>query len=138
MIDFTDRDWDRTKAEELVSACNAIGLQSRLWWDRGPYCAQVALVHERPGDLSESTPSLLFCLEDSDSYFIMGHGDNADQRIGLRWRGMIHMPDDDGDYHDVSLEILERGWLGDDQHSTAEKIAKLVELFDVRGIAAGV
>lgn len=136
-IDFRNPDWDRDAAEALVNACNGIGLQARLHWDRSPWCCQVALVKTAADWFDERTPSIYFMLEDGDSYFIMGHGDNSDKRLGVRWRGAISLGEGvDDDIHDLSLEVLQRDWLGDTVEDTARRIALICSIIDVSALQA--
>jgi hypothetical protein len=132
-----ENDITRVKAEALVNACNGLGLTARLHWDRSPWCCQVALTQVHHADFDEYTPSIFFMLEDSDSYFIMGHGANAGTRIGVRWHGAMQIGGDlpeQNDLDDIHFEILERTWLGDDEHTTAHKIAMLVSMIDISAL----
>lgn len=108
---------DRIKAEDVVDALNDKDANARLFWDRGPYCVQLFL---NPDETTEYSPSLLFCVEDSDEYKI------ADGR-GWEWSGSL-FPDEDGELGDVSFHILERTWLGDGADKVADDMIRLRDL----------
>ena len=118
-----------TKARRLVNACNGLGLQARLHWDRSPWCCQVALRQTEHFD--EYSPSIFWMLEDTDSYRIAGgHG----TQLGWLWRGQLQIDrdtDSERDYDDLNFEIPERNHLMDDEHTVARKVALLLSLLDV-------
>jgi hypothetical protein len=124
-------DITRVKAERLVSACNGMGLNAVLHWDRSPWCCRVSL--EGTDEITDETASIYFMLEDDDAYKI------CDGR-GWRWHSQIALKHDgsetESDLQDFNLQVLERTWLGDDEHDTARKIAVLVALIDVREIVS--
>lgn len=125
-----DNDVTRIKAEKLVNACNGLGLQARLHWDRSPWCCHVALERTYRDEFDENTPGLFFMLEDSDDYRI---GD----RLGWVWHGALQIDretDDERGVNDLGFTIPERNHLGDDEHTVAEKIALFMDMLDVTSL----
>ena len=130
-------DVTRLKAERLVNACNGLGLQARLHWDRSPWCCQVALVDTTAADFDENTPRIFWMLEDGGSYYIR---DTWGRQVGWMWHAQMQLDrniEEQDDIYDLGFEIPERTEQGDDEHEVARKIAMLVSMLDVSGIVVG-
>lgn len=124
------------KAQALVNACNGIGLSARLHQDRSPWMCHVALVDvPRMTDVfDENTPGLFFYVEDHRDFHILSPLGTNTVPVGWKWHASIlvdrEIPEQD-DINDITIQVIERTWLGDDEHTVAQKIVLLHEMIDI-------
>jgi hypothetical protein len=112
-------DITQDKAQKLVKELQNRDIAAEEFCDRGPYCAHVFLTDDR----TEYAPALFIFVEDSDSYRIKSRvGDD-----GWKWTASIQ-DGEDGDLSDVSLEFIERTFVGDTEANVADQVQSFLRI----------